>query len=121
LIRGRHDGCRECTHGLDEFPPRAFGRRRRAAFVEAAPEFQFTIFIIAEELGLTDRPVGARHGLGFIVKIGKRKIMRHSNPLLTDELILRVVRRVAAKPMPSAISTPRVGDKPIDHSFDIGQ
>jgi hypothetical protein len=87
LIRGRHDGCCDCTHCLDEFPPRAFGRRRGAAFVEAAPVFQFTIFIAAEEIGLTDRPVGARHGLGFIVKIGKRKIMRHSKPLHTDKLI----------------------------------
>jgi hypothetical protein len=71
--------------------------------VEAATVF-LQVFTVAEEIGSADCAIRACHRLGFIVKIGKRKIVRLREALHIGErtrIVLGIVR-ATAKPMPSA-------------------
>src|ERR1700730_1352573 len=85
LIRGRYACRRDAPHGLDKLTPRARRRWRGAAFIEAATVFQLQVFAVAEEIGGADRAIRACHGLGLVVKIGKRKIVRLRESLHISE------------------------------------
>jgi hypothetical protein len=117
-------GCRNCSHGLNQFPTRAGRRRTRAALIKATPVFELAIRVIAEEVGRADSVIGSCHRLIFVVQIRKRKPMRLREALHGLERVLGVGISVVGADRRETDTLcderSRIGGEAIDHCLHVG-